>query len=373
MQFHSPARRPILAWRWGAFSDSNLRIKIPTGSRLVCQLFLASLFVFLLAGCALPSAQTTPLPPEFFPTFIAQTVQANARLTETALAEPPAAATPSTPQVSPSRTPTRGPTSTLSALGPPPSATPTPTNTFTPAPALPTRTSTPFPTTGIPAAAVQIRLPGPLSKVISPLQVNASVRPGPDGRIRIELLGEDGRLLVRKILNYGVQTSLVGVRESLDFEISAAAETARLQISTYDSFNRLVSLASVELILLSIGEDDLNPSASLQEPVIIQEPLPNKLIQGGTLLVSGLTTLPPDQPLLIELVASNGKVVGYRLAAIQADAAETVSPEIYASFFTEVPYQVDAPTWARLTVKQNSSTRIPGLVYATSFEVLLSP
>jgi hypothetical protein len=34
---------------------------------------------------------------------------------------------------------------------------------------------------------------------------------------------------------------------------------------------------------------------------------------------------------------------------------------------------VDAPTWARLTIRQESSGRIPGMVYATSLEVLLSP
>ena len=72
--------------------------------------------------------------------------------------------------------------------------------------------------------------------------------------------------------------------------------------------------------------------------------------------------------MLIELITAAGKVVGYRQAAIYLD------PEGgYAPFSVEIPYAVKEPTWVRLTVKLNSPNRIPGVVYATSFEVLLSP
>jgi hypothetical protein len=207
-----------------------------------------------------------------------------------------------------------------------------------------------------------------MSRLASPIEVRASVKPGPDGKVRVELMGEDGRLLVRKIISYGQENGWVFVSDSLDFEIAAAAETGRLVISTYDSFGRLHALQAVDLILLSIGQDDPNPPGSDQEAVVVLEPLPNKLIQGGTLLINGLTSLPPEIPLLAELVTAQGKVVGYRQAGITDS-----DPGSYASFSAEIPYQVESPTWVRLTIRQESGSRIPGIVYATSLEILLSP
>lgn len=325
-----------------------------------------------LSGCSAPDAlsQATLPPTELVPTWIAETVAARSAAEGTAsaglLVAPEQAEAPTATPEAPDLTPQA--TATLSALGP----SPTPTLTFTPtttlAPVQPTRTPTPVPTTSIPSAAIQIRSPGPLSRILSPLRVQASVKPGLDGRVRVELLGEDGRLLVRKIINYGEQKGYVFISEDLEFEISAAAETARLVISTYDTFNRLYALQAVDVILLAIGEDDVNPPGSDQEAVIVLEPLPNKLIQGGTLLVSGMARLPADAPLLIELVTSQGKVVGYRQAGV------TVDPDGgFTTFSVEVPYRVEETTWVRMVIRQESGGRIPGVMYATSFEVLLSP
>jgi hypothetical protein len=318
--------------------------------------------ILLSAGCA--STPTSPAASTaFLPTWIAETVAAGASTTALFLEEqsltPSSTATPE---------PTLAATSTLSLMGPSPTASITPTPTLTSLPVQPTRTPPPSPTSSIPPAAVQIQRPGPLSRLVSPLQVQASVRPGPDGRIRLELLGEDGRLLVRQILNYSQATGWVFISEELEFEIRLPSETARLSISAYDSFGRLAWLQAVDVILLSMGQNDINSSGFDREPLIVQEPLPNKLIQGGALLLNGLSRLPDEQLLLIELVTSTGRVVGYRQAAVQT------SPDgAYTPFSAEVPYTVEEPTWVRLTVKQDSLNRIPGLVYATSFEVLLSP
>ena len=330
--------------------------------------FLLLVSVWLASGCAGSTApdQADSVSKEFLPTWIAETVSAGALQTEQVLNQ--TSQTPNLIQPSETPSPTRAATATLSAMGPSPTPSITPTPTNTPLPTQPTRTTAPQPTPTIPAAAVQIRRPGPLSRLVSPLHLQANLRPGLDGRVRIELFGEDGRLLVRKIINYGRNSGWVYIDDDFEFEISAVAETGRLVISTYDDFERLAWLASEDVILLSLGENDINPSASDLEAVIIEEPLPNKLIQGGTLLLNGLSHLPDDQPLLIELITSSGKVVGYRQAFIQLDPDGGYSP-----FSAEIPYTVDNPTWVRLTIKQNSTNRIPGLVYAISFEVLLSP
>lgn len=337
----------------------------PRSAVLFCLLLV---FAALMTGCASSTApgQSNSVSTALLPTWIAQTVSAGALQTEQYLDQPsPLPSATSEPALA---SPTRAATATLSAMGPSPTPSITPTPTSTPLPTQPTRTPLPQPTATIPAASVQIRRPGPLSYLVSPINVQARVRPGPDGRIRIELLGEDGRLLVRQILNYGQESGLVFISQDLEFEIASAAETARLVISTYDTFGRLAWMQSVDVVLLSLGDTDLNPPGSDQEPVIIKEPLPNKLIQGGTLQLEGLSRLSDESPLLIELIAATGKVVGYRQAAIQFD------PEGgYMPFNVEIPYTVEASTWVRVTVKQNSPNRIPGLVYATSFEILLSP
>jgi len=198
--------------------------------------------------------------------------------------------------------------------------------------------------------------------------MRAYVRPGSDGRLRLELLGEDGRLLVRKVLVYDPSLERIILNETIDFEINAVAEAARLQISTFDRYGRPLALDSVDVVLLSMGEADINPPGPTGEKIIVQEPPANKLIQGGTLIVSGLARTDGQQPLLIELLASDGKVVGYRQAAVIADPSGG-----YGSFMAEVPYKVDTATWVRMTIKENSNNRLAGVMYLTSLELLLSP
>jgi len=328
----------------------------------------------LLTGCGslrVPDAPTL-VPTEYLPTMIALTIES--KLTEdglpaTAVGE--ATLMPTNPLLKTATwTPEKAsPTAELVE----PIQTPTPAYTATPLPttATPgriTRTPTLMPTLNIPEADIQIRQPGPMSKVTSPFTVSGSIKPGSQGHVRLELLGEDGRLLVRKLINYRTDVGRAGLSEEVDYEISAVAEAGRLQVSTYDRFGRIESFSSVDLILLSIGEADLNPPGPLTEPIIVQEPLPNKLIQGGKVFVSGLARVSSEQPLLIEMIASDGSIPGYRQAGV------TVDPEGgYTPFMVEIPYQVIEPTWVRLTVKEMSSGRIQGLVQLTSLEVLLSP
>jgi len=304
--------------------------------------------------------------------MIALTIEA--RLTEDLLPAVQSEQATLKPTDSPLKTATSAPGKVSTNASPAvPTSTLTPTNVQitaspTPTPGRATRTPTSVPTLSIPEAQIQIRQPGPLSKVTSPIKVTGNLKPGSTGRVRLELLGEDGRLLVRKLINYRTDLGRLGLSEEVDYEISAVAEAGRLQISTYDQYGRMEELTSVDLILLSMGEADLNPPGSLTQPIIVQEPLPNKLIQGGKVLISGLARVSSDFPLLIELIAADGSIVGYRQAGVVAEPAGGYTP-----FMVEVPYQVSEPTWVRLTVKEMSSGRIEGVIQLTSLEVLLSP
>jgi hypothetical protein len=290
----------------------------------------------------------TLIPTEHLSTVIAMTVQA--------LDSSAPSPTPQMPE------PTIEMTSTLTQT-----ATPVASATVGPT-ATPQTTHTPLPPFEIPYADIQFISPGALSKVISPIELHAFLLPGDGGRARVELYGEDGRLMYRKLFVFssppGLQTNL---RAEIDFEINGVAETGRLVISVDDTYGRLIKLASEDLILLSLGDSDINPPGDLLETVIIQEPAPKILIQGDTLVVSGLVRTSSDQPLLVELITTDGKVIGNRLAGI--------APGVEGShrlFATELSYQVYSPTWVRITVSEWNKW-LGGPAQLTSVEVLLEP
>jgi hypothetical protein len=337
----------------------------------------------LLSGCTFGQEETqipTLIPEEQLPTVIAQTSEAIALQTEAA--RPTLTKTP-TPSLTKTTIPTiAGPTLTDSQTPTttrtrPPTKTPTasrvPTQTQ-----IPTITSTPTPNYTvsplslgeIPFATVQIVHPSSLSKVISPIELYTFVAPGGDERIRVELTGEDGRLLYRQVFLF--TDTPAGARIHLNakvaFEIIGVSETARLTVSVNDEYERLRSLASVDLVLLADGQADLNTTGDLLEEIFIQQPTIKSLVQGENVLVSGLARTGDDQPLLVELVTTDGRIIGTRLAGI-APLQEDGSHRLFAA---EVPFSVSSPTWVRLRVSDRSG-RLPGMKHVSSVEILLSP
>jgi hypothetical protein len=215
--------------------------------------------------------------------------------------------------------------------------------------------------------------PGPMSKVASPLHVIANLRSAPSGTYHVEIWleplheGEEPRLLYREVQRLiSNPVDWVFLEEQIQFELSRVSEFGQLRLGMYDTYGRPVSINSVDLLLLSIGKSNLTPSSVRTEPIVIREPTKNQLIQGGKVIVSGLAK-PTEDFMLVELVTSDGIVVGYR------QAFATPAPDgSYVPFAVEVPYQVVAPTWVRLRVSE-SGTRITGMEHLSSVEVLLSP
>ncbi len=328
----------------------------------------------------------TLIPEDQLPTVIAltsdaiasRTAEALPTITRTTSQTPTSTVIPMTAGPSPTitRTPKPSLTPTITDTLPPSTTptitlTPTPTKTPTITPSL-TSTLTPTPVLPdvIPFSAVQIIHPSHLSKVVSPIELYTFVAPGGDGRIRVELTGEDGRLLYRQVFIF--TDSPAGARVNLNanvaFEIVGVAETARLTVSVSDEYERLKSLSSVDIILLADGQADLTPTGDLLENIYIQQPTIKTLIQGENLLVTGLARTGDDQPLLVELVATDGRIIGSRLAGI-APMQEDGGHRLFAA---EVPFSVSSPTWVRVTIRDNSG-RLLGPRHVSSVDVLLSP
>jgi len=209
--------------------------------------------------------------------------------------------------------------------------------------------------------------PGPLSKLLSPITLHGYVIPGYDNLVRIELYGEDGRLLARQLFRLYTSGKWAYLAVDIPFEVQAAAEVTRLQISTQDQYGRISALNSVRLLLLSAGYAEINPPGNLDERCTLDKPSAGMYISKGMLAVSGQMRPFNDQPLVIELVTPSGAVVGSKMVAIQPAPDYGAVP-----FEAEISYSLPTAAWVRLTLRQ-SDERIGGTMYLYSREVYLNP
>lgn len=322
--------------------------------------------VVLLTACS-PSrgGMPTPLSEDYVPTVVALTLEASGALAVSPVAapptnEPPLPATDNSPSITASATP--DPTKEITETPPPSSATPTLIPLL---PGWPTPTFPAF----IPEARIMILRVGELSKVRSPLQLSVQIGSGAVGPLRLELLGEDGRLLVRQVvaLPANFQGPSTEITFKLDFEIAAAAELGRLVLTTQDAFGRLLAVNSVNLVLMSVGEPEINPPTALYEPLVVQTPAAMELVHGGTLILTGVARPDTDKPLRVQLVDEDGRVVGQRLAAVTRDPDGGYGP-----FAVDVPYSVTSLTPVRVIIYEDGEGISP-IVHLTSLEVMLSP
>ena len=136
-----------------------------------------------------------------------------------------------------------------------------------------------------------------------------------------------------------------------------------------DQFKRKIAVSSVDLILLALGDNETTPSVVDLEPYIIRYPYPDQTIWGGKLWVSGVARRVNDSPLIIELINEEGNVVGASRIEVPPPTAEMS----HMPFGEEIPYFVEGSTSVRLTIRQDSNQRIPGVVALSSITIVLEP
>lgn len=236
----------------------------------------------------------------------------------------------------------------------------TPTDTLTPAP---TNTLTPSPSA--PPAQIRIEKPGPMSKVTSPISLRMQVVSGSSELVQIDLQGEDGRLLARNLERVTTWPGGYYVSLKIPFEIRAAAEVGLITISTKDASGLIQSQLGMRVLLLSIGKDEITPEGDPSERAVFYEP-PKKdaVAQDGVLNVDGRLLPFNDQPVILELIDSEGKTLGLRVLDFDGTGEQL--------FTTTIPYKVSEPTMARLFLRQEDD-RLDGYIYIYSQEVTLNP
>jgi hypothetical protein len=258
----------------------------------------------------------------------------------------------------------RLPTATAS-LSLTPSLTPTATRRrWTPTPTFtPSNTPTLDPSNVI----LRIAAPGPMSKLSSPFNLVFYVLPEYTGVTRIEIIGEDGRELYRKVFRTYEQSSPSRVTEDISFEIPAASEVARLQISTQDEFGRIMALSSVRLLLMSVGDNQYTPPYEAFDRVVLRFPRREAEVTGGEVRVVGMIRPFNNGPVILELVDRRGTVISSRLLYFDASLTE------FQHFESSLPYQIsESQVYARIVLRQ-SDDRIPGPAYLYSHEILIKP
>lgn len=340
---------------------------------------LLGLWVMLvLSACTLPGLTGSQRPqPTLVPTLALV-------IGPTSTPQPTVTAAPDTTTPLPSEIPseTSIPTHTVTAWSPD-TATPGPSPTRTRTPTItriPTRTRAPSRTPTItytptitltptpPSPSLDLVRPGLMSKLLSPIQMELYATTGGDGTLVIELIGEDNRIISRQVIRTGNPGRHIWLAPDIPFEIDAAAETARLQVSTQDEFGRLESVASVDVILLAVGRNEINPPAITQEPYLIRQPEPEGVVSGGLLIVEALARPVNDSPLIIELIAENGAVVSIKQVNVPPPTGELS----HTPFVVEIPYKVSESTPVRLIMRQEGS-RIAGNVALVSELITLLP
>jgi hypothetical protein len=203
-----------------------------------------------------------------------------------------------------------------------------------------------------------------MSKVISPITLRMHIIGGGSGKMQLDLYGEDGRLLARNLKKIPPGGKGVDQQIKIPFEIRATAEVGRITVSTLDKEGRIQSLNSVRLLLLSSGNNEINPPGNPSEPVGVFSPLPDESASGGVLTVKGDVWPFNLNPVIFELLDPEGKSLGLRIVTVN-----NLNPQL---FETTIPYKVSEPTIARLAIRQDDD-RMDGLFYVYSQEVLLNP
>lgn len=271
-----------------------------------------------------------------------------------------------TPEPSQTYTPDLSATATLT-----PTITLTPTRTLIPSRTLrPSRTPIPTKTPTPSLAFFRINNIGPFSFVTSPIRPEAIVSPGEDGLIIVELIGEDGRTITKDNINYqSYMGRRFGIAPEVSFELQRVSEYGRLSIYTKDRYSRMLALTSVDLLLLQLGSNKITPPKDLTEPYIIRRPAAGDTIQGGVIVVQGLARILSTAPIILECIDPQGNIVGDAL--IEVEAPNQILSHI--PFEAYIPYSVDESTNIRFTVRQESTSRLPGILYLYSFEITLEP
>ncbi len=236
---------------------------------------------------------------------------------------------------------------------------PGPTSTAT-LPPLPVR---------LPQERLAILSPGPGSQVRSPFTVSGRSGPCHQNRVRIRLIGEDGRVITQRVTYLWAPAGHSGIFiTEVPFRIEAVAEAARLEVSTEDARStRLGHLTTLNLVLLSVGAPRVYPALDGPERLTILSPREGVSVSGGAMRVRGAGWVEADVPLAVQLLDRDGVI----LASAEVELAAPAVGQL-GTFEVDLPYHTPYPQYAWVAVFERTPDGA-GLVHFSSHEIWLQP
>ncbi len=198
-------------------------------------------------------------------------------------------------------------------------------------------------------AEVLIISPGPDSKVASPINLQLKMLSGDGEQLLMQLFGEDGRLMAERLMSIDVPKSGWAAQSmEIPFDVSTAGESALLVVSTRDEFGRRVAQTSIRLLLLQIGDSDIEPSGFDRQPFLLDTPVYLSLAKNGLVHVQGFVHAIGNGPIAADLVTQSGGIIDSEVITLP----ENSDDQDFVPFTMDIPYSVAQRTPVRLTLRQ---------------------
>jgi hypothetical protein len=199
-----------------------------------------------------------------------------------------------------------------------------------------------------PAANLNITKPGPNSKLSSPILVNGYAYPGYENKVTIQLFGEDGRLMAdQEITLQKSDSGWVSFSTQIPFTILTAGESASLMLVTYDAFGRRIAMCNIPLLLMQIGDSEIESAGFSYAPSYLVTPENASAVSGGTIHLEGYTHPYNTDPVIIDVINEKGTTIISQIVPIHP-----VGDANYMYFSADIPYSVSSATPVRLTIRQ---------------------
>lgn len=290
---------------------------------VIAKLIILILLGSITAGCK-PSTNITP---------IAATGVITPEFTQTAGALLTPGETPETPQTTEA---VPAPTTLAAIVVEQPTMQPT------------QNTSSGQPGQKYPPGLLQVEKPGEMSRLSSPILVTANVYPGDKGLVSVQLFGEDGRLMADQLLQLSsTESGWISLSTWIQFEINSAGESALIIVTTRDGYDRRIAQVSVPVILLQVGDSEIENPGFFTQPVVLSSPVNGGFARNGSLHIEGQVQLVNENPVIFELISQTGGVVASKAIMVQNAAGQD-----YATFATDLEYSVSKRTPVRLIIRQ---------------------
>jgi len=220
-----------------------------------------------------------------------------------------------------------------------------------------------------PPALLQVEKPGEMSRISSPILVSANVYPGDKGLVNVQLIGEDGRLMADQLLQLSTtETGWKSLATRIQFEINSAGESALIVVSTRDGYDRRIAQVSVPVILLQVGESEIENPTFFTQPVVLSSPVNGGFARNGSLHIEGQVHLLNENPIIIELISQTGGIV-----ANKAIMVKSITGQDYAPFATDLEYAVSQRTPVRLVIRQAGTLSSNVDIWLYSLVLFLDP